>query len=194
MAVDLMQFVGKTVFSTHSNGVTEKGVLSYKGPDFGYPFVLGGRSYRADGTYLYYGCGGLDNEQNIVHIEELKPAETSQPETKITIKKLKQQQEQLKQQLAEVEESIKVAEAQFVPNNFVLQEVLDFLDNNTCNVKWVENLNLAFDWESTPQGKCYWEEIYTGRTGLEKDDIIQIQKWVINFMRLNQIDTKGDSC
>lgn len=106
----------------------------------------------------------------------------------MTLKELNQKRDQLKQQLAEVEEEIKIAEDRFVPNNFVLQDVLDFLDNPDDK----ENLNVAFEWASTPQGQYYWLSIYNGDSELTSNDIIQIQKWVINFMQFNPVDTKGD--
>ncbi len=138
--------------------------------------IVGG----SGGTTAATSPPGFDNGQN---------TETLQFSTKMTLKELKQKQEQLKQQLAEVEEEIRVAEDRFVPNNFVLQEVLNFLDNPDEK----GNLNAAFEWASTPQGQYYWLNIYNGDSELISNDIIQIQKWVINFMRFNPVDAKGDS-
>jgi hypothetical protein len=43
----------------------------------------------------------------------------------------------------------------------------------------IGDLGGAFVWEDTLQGHDYWEDIYEDRKELSKDDIIQIQEWII---------------
>jgi hypothetical protein len=41
----------------------------------------------------------------------------------------------------------------------------------------------GFNWESTPQGADYWENLFGGGRKLSDKDIIQLQKWCIMYLQ-----------
>jgi hypothetical protein len=66
-----------------------------------------------------------------------------------------------------------------IPRGFVVDDACKSLTNPKC-LEW------AFSWFYTPQGWTYWSDICNGKTELSKDDILQIQKWIINYYRHHQ--------
>jgi hypothetical protein len=66
-----------------------------------------------------------------------------------------------------------------IPKDFYVNEAFKSLDNPNY-------LDLAFLWDDTPQGAKYWAERCNDRVPMSDKDILQIQKWIINYYRHHQ--------
>jgi hypothetical protein len=95
--------------------------------------------------------------------------------------------QELEQQIAELQKELEIVKekekSEFFPEGFKRDFALNLLNEPTGN-----DMDLAFQWESTPQGSTYWDNIcddlYWRRiTKLPDDAIIQIQQWVITSYR-----------
>lgn len=95
------------------------------------------------------------------------------------IKQLKQEIQKLQDQLKELEEKHNQ-----LPLSFSIESVLSILKliENGDEKEAAELLMNAFEWDSTTQGRDYWELIYDQRNEFVMDDIVQLQKWAILYL------------
>jgi hypothetical protein len=91
--------------------------------------------------------------------------------------------QQLEQKIQELQAEVDRLKAQEkkdkLPENFDRQDVFDFLNDPEHY-----SLESAFDWDNTPQGCAYWNDIECDSGEKENykvpdEAIIQLQKWVI---------------
>ena len=84
--------------------------------------------------------------------------------------------EELELQVKELQKEIEKLKRQEdgVPKEFQRHVAIFYLKNRD-----VDDLGGAFLWEDTAQGEEHWGNIYEGDALLSKDDIIQIQEWII---------------
>ena len=94
----------------------------------------------------------------------------------MALSKLVKKRNDLNKQLAEVEKEIE--KAMFVPRDFRLEKALEVIEDSAN----VGALHSAFTWSSSPQGYDYWNSIYSRESELKPEDVIQIQRWIINQM------------
>ena len=89
------------------------------------------------------------------------------------MKKYQELEQKIKELQAEVD---RLKKEEQLPGGFYRDRVLAFL-----NDPYGETLDCAFDWNDTPQGYDYWNDIDDTDEyyGISKDAIIQLQKWVI---------------
>jgi hypothetical protein len=85
--------------------------------------------------------------------------------------------EKLEQKIKELQDEVnrlkREEKMNKIPNDFDRNNAIKYL--NTRNQFALTD---AFDWESTVKGYRYWEEVCGGED-LCDEDIIQIQKWII---------------
>ena len=85
-------------------------------------------------------------------------------------------QQQLKNEITDLEAQLNCLREQyqkvFLPENFNITAATESLDDR-------KSLCSAFEWDTTPQGREYWEARYEGIFPLDSTDVMQIQKWII---------------
>lgn len=88
--------------------------------------------------------------------------------------------QELEAKIAELQqevERLKKEEKNSLPENFKRSIVLEIVDSPLTRYNLLEH---AFNWSSSHQRRHnYWSAINDGSQFMTKDDIIQLQKWVI---------------
>lgn len=87
--------------------------------------------------------------------------------------------QELEAKLAELQqevERLKKEEKNSLPEDFKRGIVLEILNNPLSNHTLLYH---AFIWDSTTQGRNYWDAICNGEQTLNYVAVIQLQKWVI---------------
>jgi hypothetical protein len=86
---------------------------------------------------------------------------------------------QIKSLQDEIESLRKKQKEYKLPTCFCYASIIDFLADPTCLYLIAD----GFNWESTPQGADYWENLFGGGRKLSDKDIIQLQKWCIMYLQ-----------
>lgn len=92
--------------------------------------------------------------------------------------------ETLREKIKELQDALNQLEAaenpdKALPRIFRREHALKFLENPNS-----DSLDLAFSWESTPQGEDYWGDIHDSLDDdpperVPDEAIMQVQRWVI---------------
>jgi len=89
------------------------------------------------------------------------------------MKKYEQLENQIQELQKEVQRLKREERLNKLPDGFTITNAKKVTEGNT------KALMYAFKWTSTPQGDDYWRAIMMGTKKLNRDNIIQIQRWII---------------
>lgn len=174
MTIDLNQFVGEKVTVVLRSGSTKTGKIQ-RTASSNWPYRLKGEdiceTYTQEGSVWQQ---GRECPSDIVAIR----METSLSLDRSNLEKLQAQREQLVAQMESLDQKIAEAKKKVLPEDFDRYHALRYLDNPQDKV----SLDFAFVWRKTPQGHDHWFDISQDRRKLTFEDIVWIQKWVIQSL------------
>lgn len=182
MTINLEDWIGKNVKVTLRNGLSCNATIQnvtnnmylYELPNFGFCnnlYTSSGRHYR------YY-------DQSSYEIIRIK-------ENTMNTKEILNEINKTQIQLNKLQEQLKQAEAQEKFNSEFYTPIVDDSAYKYClkliKTKDIQYISGGFDWDKTPQGIRYWDQVRTEYKSLDESDIQQIKDWVINYLIQKEI-------
>lgn len=173
MSINLETYVNQTITATFRDGTKYTGEVTRNASDR-YPYHFAHDTYTNQGS-IWFNC--TESEKDIMSVANT-PRFTSE-----SLTSLRQRETELATQLEELRLQIAHKEKHALPEGFNRDRVLNYLANPVAHGV---DLNYAFVWQETPQGKEHWASLQRGTRPITTEDINQLQTWVIESFLIEQ--------